>query len=447
MNIAIAGYGIEGVSNYHYWAANVDNVVTIVDEREELPGVPRGAATMLGPGVFKKLQDFDLVVRTAGLDPSKITTNGKIWSATNEFFATCPAPIIGITGSKGKGTTASLAAAILEAAGKKVWLVGNIGLASLDVLPQIQADDVVVYELSSFQLWDVERSPHVAVILYMEPDHQDVHHGMDDYVMAKANIRLHQGLNDLCFYCPDNHYVEKIIKTPSPRYQGEQAAQWQAQAHPYNRPLTGVDHAMVELNTFFIHHGDAVTEISTNELKIPGAHNQQNAVAAIDAALVFGVSDQAIIEGLNSFYGLPHRLKFIREVEGVQYYDDSIATTPGSAIAAIKAFAQPKILILGGSSKGVAFDELAQAVAATNVKHVLLIGAEANHIQAALQKANYHTSTNLGEAVKMWDVVSRAQEIAVNGDVVILSPACASFGMFANYSDRGEQFIAAVQAL
>lgn len=446
MNIAIAGYGVEGVSNYHYWAADPTNTVTIVDERDELTDVPEGAATILGAGAFEKLGGFDLVIRTAGLDPSKIKTDGKIWSATNEFFAKCPATIVGVTGSKGKGTTASLIAAILEASGKKVWLVGNIGLASLDVLAQVQPSDIVVYELSSFQLWDAQKSPHVAVILYMEPDHLDVHHSMDDYVMAKANIRLHQRKDDICFYCPGNQYVDHIIAQPSPEYGDD--PEWRAGAHPYNQPgIAGVDYVTIEANTFFVHRGSSVTEISTDELKIPGEHNRQNAVAAIDAALVFGVSDGTIIKGLNSFHGLPHRLKFVREVGGVAYYDDSIATTPGSAIAALHAFEQPKLLILGGSAKGANFDELARTVAEADTKQVIVIGSEAPRIQQSLEAAGYRNIINLGSEAKMWDIVAKAHELAKAGDVVILSPACASFDMFKNYADRGDQFIAAVQAL
>ena len=160
MKIAIAGYGLEGEENYKYWAAEGSHDITIVDEKEHPDrAIPEGVPTMLGAGVFERLQDFDLVIRTAGLSPFKIKTNGKIWSATNEFFEKSPAKIIGVTGTKGKGTTSSLIASIFEAAGKKVWLVGNIGTSAIEALERIGSEDIVVFELSSFQLWDLERSP------------------------------------------------------------------------------------------------------------------------------------------------------------------------------------------------------------------------------------------------------------------------------------------------
>ena len=168
MKIAIAGYGVEGRANYEYWNTP-ENQVVIVDERDiptnELPSIDTSVIT--GTDAFARLEGYDMVVRTAGLAPSKIRTDGKIWSSTNEFFEKCPAPIVGVTGSKGKGTTSSLIAGILRAAGKKVHLLGNIGVPALSALSEIEPDDIVVYELSSFQLWDIKRSPNVAVVLHI----------------------------------------------------------------------------------------------------------------------------------------------------------------------------------------------------------------------------------------------------------------------------------------
>lgn len=451
MNIAIAGYGAEGRSNLQYFAA-AGHAVTIADERTDIPDLPAGVPTILGEGAFGKLQGFDMVIRTAGLDPKKIVTTGKVWSATNEFFEKCPAPIIGVTGSKGKGTTCSLIAEILRAEGRTVHLVGNIGVPALDELANVQPDDIVVYELSSFQLWDAERSPHVAVITHMEPDHLEVHADMNEYIRAKANIRLHQTKDDLCFYAPDNAYVQQIVDMPAAYEQDSfQLRDWRWRAFQYgarNDRDASVPGAYIERDIFCIQRPgqEAISTVHTNILKIPGKHNQLNACAAICAALVFGASDAAIEKGLSSFAGLPHRLKFVREVSGANYYDDSIATTPGSSIAAMKAFAQPKIMILGGSAKGADFAGLAGAARDNNVKCAILIGDEASRIEEELARQNV-LAFNMGSNVSMVEVVALASSRAEQGDVVILSPACASFGMFKNYADRGDQFITAVNNL
>lgn len=452
MRIAIAGYGAEGRSNYRYFMAQGGHEVTIVDERDSVDDIPDGAPVILGKDAFGKLQEFDLVVRTAGLNPNKIQTNGKIWSATNEFFARSPADIIGVTGSKGKGTTCSLIANILRAAGRTVHLVGNIGVPALDELPQIQSDDIVVYELSSFQLWDLEKSPHVAVILHIEADHLDVHTDMEEYIRAKANIRLHQTIDDICFYHPTNPYTQQIIDMRGDWPQDDfQLRNWKWRAFRYDAQEirdVSVASAYIKDYMFCIKRPEyeQFSTIPLSTLKIPGAHNQQNACAAIDAALVYGVSDEAISEGLSSFEGLPHRLKLIRTVDDVQYYDDSIATTPGSAIAAMEAFPGPKVMIIGGSSKGADFSEMAEKAGRSNVKAVIAIGEEAPKIEQAMKRNNVVTF-DIGTGVSMQDIVTLARTRVQSGDTVILSPACASFDMFKNYADRGDQFISAVSAL
>ena len=301
MKIAIAGFGIEGKAAFDYWNDGL-NELTIIDERSEISDLPPSANAQLGNEAFNNLEEFDMVVRSPSVNPARLKDAKKVWSTTNEFFAKSPARIIGVTGTKGKGTTSSLIASILRAAGKNVHLVGNIGKPALAELPSIKPDDLVVFELSSFQLWDIEKSPHVAVVLGIEQDHLDVHDSMDDYVSAKANIVRYQSENDVAIYKQTNDISCSI---------GE-SSRGQKVAYPF-----------------------AIDEF-VSSLKIPGPHNVENASAAIAAARVFEVSDQAIHDGLASFHGLPHRLKFVREVNGVKYYDDSIATTPGSAIAAIE---------------------------------------------------------------------------------------------------------------
>lgn len=428
MNIAIAGFGQEGKENFNYWSKDPENMLTIVDEWLESKDLPnQDDAAILGPNAFDNLYGFDLVVRTAGLAPSKIKTDGKIWSATNEFFEKCPAQIIGVTGSKGKGTTASLIASILESAGRKVWLVGNIGTPALSVLSQIETDDIVVYELSSFQLWDLQQSPEVAVVLFIEQEHLDVHADMKDYVTAKAQITRYQTEADLLVYNIGNKYSAQI------------AASSTASKLGYPSP----DGAHIENGSFY--YGSQQI-CSVDVLRLRGSHNNQNALAAISAVWQYTQDIAAIEEGLNTFEGLPHRLAYVATVNGVDYYDDSIATTPASAIAALQAFPdRSKVIILGGSSKGSDFNELANELKRHDVK-VLLVGDEAASIAAACDVADFSNYEVIENATAQ-NFTERAAELAQPGGVVLLSPAAASFGLFKDYTDRGEQFIAAVRSL
>lgn len=422
MKIAIAGYGTEGRASYEYFKARGDEVV-IADERETI-ALPEGAEAIIGADAFGKLGCFDLVMRSPGIGPEKLPYGDKIWSATNEFFAECPAPIIGVTGTKGKGTTSSLIASILRAADKTVHLVGNIGVPALEVLDQVQPDDIVVYELSSFQLWDLKRSPQVAVVLGIEPDHLDIHADYAEYIAAKAHSTENQNTTDRVVFDVTNEIAVAI------------AGMSVGQRLPYPSERTA------HLRGVFFYHGD--TELcGLDQLQLVGEHNVANACAAITAVWPWVQEPAAIAEGLRSFDGLPHRLKFVAEVAGVRYYDDSIATTPGSAIAALKAFPEPKIIILGGSDKGATYDEIVVLCSETDTR-VVAIGHTGSLIQEFCIKMGVDCERVEGG---MPEVVAAASKISRPGDVVILSPASASFDQYENYADRGEQFIAAVRAL
>ena len=450
MKIIIAGYGVEGISNLIYFQQKFpDAEFVVADERpaDKLPAIPDGVKLVTGKNVFQeRLDDADLVVRTASLPPRNIKTRGKVWSATNEFFDKCPVPIIGVTGTKGKGTTCSLIASILRQAGQTVYLVGNIGVPALDVLPKIEKTDIVVYELSSFQLWDLEKSPHIAVVLMIEPDHLNVHADFADYLNAKKNIRRHQGISDKCIYHPTNKYSREVAAAPLDRLldTGDNHGDTLDFAQRYAIPDD--DQVYVQDGYFCVQNRQIC---STNHLLLPGVHNLENACAAMSAVteLPITVTDEQYAAGLESFTGLPHRLKFIAEKNGVKYYDDSISTTPGSAIAALKAFTEPKILILGGSDKGADYTELAQEIARQQMRAVIVNGANASEIIEILHKNEVSCQVVQLEMAAMPTVVEAAANQAQPGDVVILSPAAASFDMFKSYNDRGEQFVAAVEKL
>jgi len=409
--------------------------------------IPDGVKLISGKNAFsEQLGDADLVVRTASLPPRNIKTRGKIWSATNEFFDKCPAPIIGVTGTKGKGTTCSLIASILRQAGQMVHLVGNIGVPALDVLPKIKKTDIVVYELSSFQLWDLEKSPHIAVVLMIEPDHLNVHTDFADYLNAKKNIRCHQHLGDVCLYHPTNKYAQEVAATPLGKSNDAKCGHCDTLDFAQRYAIPDDDQVYVQDGYFCVQNRQIC---STNHLLLPGAHNLENACAAMSAVteLPITVTDEQYAAGLESFTGLPHRLKFVAEKNGVKYYDDSISTTPGSAIAALKAFTEPKVLILGGSDKGADYTELAQEIARQQMRAVIVNGANASEIAEILRKENVSCQIVQLEMATMPMVVETAANQAQSGDVVILSPAAASFDMFKSYNDRGEQFVAAVENL
>ena len=444
MKIVIAGYGVEGQSSLRYFQKEFPEASFLVaDERDRVDGLPDNVGYQVG---FAGLNDADLIIRSPSLSPEKIKTSGKIWSATNEFFDKCPAPIIGVTGTKGKGTTCSLIASILQQAGQTVHLVGNIGVPALDVLPKIKKTDIVVYELSSFQLWDLKKSPHIAVVLMIEPDHLNVHVDFADYLNAKKNICRHQQLADVCLYHPTNKYSREVAATPLNRLPdtGDNHGDTLDFAQRYAIPDD--DQVYVQDGYFCVQNRQIC---SISHLRLPGAHNLENACAAMSAVteLPINVTDGQFAAGLESFTGLPHRLKLVAEKNGVKYYDDSISTTPGSAIAALKAFTEPKVLILGGSDKGADYTELAQEIARQQMRAVIVNGANASEIIEILHKNKVSCQVIQLEMASMPTVVEAAVNQAQPGDVVILSPAAASFDMFKSYNDRGEQFVAAVENL
>lgn len=444
MKIALIGFGLEAKSAYDYFKSiDQNNTFEIYDENSKSKiELPNGVKFFGDFHDFSKIQ-ADLIVRTPAVNPSRLPKNAKITSVTNLFFEKCPAPIIGVTGSKGKGTVSSFTAEILRAAGLRVHLVGNIGLPALNELSKIQKDDAVIYELSSFQLWDAQKSPHIAILNNLEVDHLDVHDGFEDYVAAKMNIAKNQTKNDFFIFNAENPIVLKNVENLKSQLKAEL------------QPFQDYNLAHIQENHFL--WGDEVL-FETNILKIPGEHNQKNACAAMIATFDFlrekGFENEEIFdfwrEGLSKFAGLPHRLKFVREFEGVRFYDDSIATTPGSAIAALNSFKKPKILILGGSNKGADLSELIKKITKMpeqELRKVILMGAESEKLAQKLISSGFERFINLGAKTNMQEVVKTAFENAKSGDVVILSPAHASFDMFKSYVDRGEQFVENVNLL
>ncbi len=413
MKILLLGYGQEGKSAETYFKPK-DATIEILDNfsRSEL--------------AQKNFDGYDLILRSPSVFPLK-----RNWSSmTKYFFAHCPCPIIGVTGTKGKGTTCSIIKDLLEKLGKKVWLVGNIGKPAFDVLDSIKQDDVVVYELSSYQLWDLEASPHIAVVLRIEPDHLNVHSDFADYVNAKSNIARHQNPNDYCIYYQNNPESHKIAEL-SP---GEKLA------YPISGSREILDQVLDRLNA-------------------PGNHNRENAEAALLAISAyyqeplkdFLINHRSEIEiALEEFHGLPHRLEFLREAAHVAYYDDNFSAAYPALDVALAAFPnQDVVLIAGGKDRGLDLHPMKTRIFnAPNLKKVFLIGEISSAISAHEDPEKYQICSSLDEAFECANKLARqvAEENLHASDnsklpvVLLMSPGAPSFDMFKNFQERGKKF-------
>lgn len=336
--------------------------------------------------------------------------NKLVTSQIEIFFQLCPATIIGITGAAGKSTTASLTAHLLRnTSQKKVWLGGNIGNEPLlTVADQIKPDDLVVLELSSFQieqLAQIQKAPHIALLTNLTPNHLDRYDTFANYCAAKEGIFKFQKSPAVSIFNAE----DKIATEWFEKYKEDS-----------NR-------------TCLKFSADDVSEKIRNSFSLPGRANLSNLAAALCIARHFGVEDDKIIESLPNFKALPHRLEFVAEINGVKWYNDSKATTPQSAIASLEAFEQPVIIIAGGYDKNIPFDEFGQRIT-QKAKAAILFGKTAQKIASAISNTKKEIVSSLAEAV------NSARKLAESGDIVLLSPACASYDIFDNFEQRGEEF-------
>jgi UDP-N-acetylmuramoylalanine--D-glutamate ligase len=354
----------------------------------------------------------------------------------NLVFERCRAPIIGVTGSNGKTTTTSLIGALIRAADPRAPVGGNIGLSILNEIEQTPPDTTVVLELSSFQLhrlsW-IRRSPHIAVVTNLSPNHLDWHQTFEAYEEAKRQIVRFQSAEDAA-----------VLNADDPRL-GAWEQTVPARVFHFSVEKE-VDRGCCFKNGHLVFRdGTRETAVGPVEaIRIPGKHNRANVAAATAAACVHGVSADLIPETVAAFQGVAHRLEQVGEINGVRYYNDSSSTTPESTIIALNAFDAPIILIAGGYDKKTPFDGLADEMA-RRTKAVALIGATASKIEAALEARRVGHAPVVTRASSMDEAVRRAAELSSPGDVVVLSPACASYDMFVNFEDRGARFKAAVE--
>ena len=394
-----------------------------------------GAELRLGSGYLDDLE-VDIIFRTPGMSfyqPELSAARKKGIAVTSEmevFFDLCPATIFAVTGSDGKTTTTTLIAEMLKAQGKAVHVGGNIGNPLLPEIDNIKPEDFVVVELSSFQLISMRKSPDVAVVTNVAPNHLDIHKDMDEYVEAKKNIILHQNAfsrtvlnydneitNGFCDYVRGQllgFSMEKRIKNGA----------WLDENGTLHMSYRGIDAPIM----------------SRTDITILGDHNVENYLTAISAVWGY-VSAENIRKVAKEFAGVEHRIEFVREKDGVKYYNDSIASSPTRTIAGLKAFDKKVILLAGGYDKHIPFEPMAPYVT-SKVKLLLLCGPTADAIEKAV-KADADYKEGYPEIIKtanLEESINIAHERAVSGDIVTLSPACASFDAFPNFAARGKFF-------
>lgn len=439
--VGVVGLGREGVDLVRFLARHGARVVVsdrapaddLADAIEALDGIE--VDYRLGSQEGGELLHCDRVFVSPGVPRetpvvAQAAAGGiPISSATALFFELCPGHILGITGSSGKTTTTALMGSILRAAGVPSVVGGNIGVPMMGRLEEITPQTWCVLELSSFQLEDLERSPTVAVVLNISPNHLDRHHDMSDYVRAKRNILNHQGPQDVAVLNGDDPIVAAL---PHASRTVEFAL-----AH---RVKEG---AWLEGDQLWL-SGSNRPLLRRAELRLRGLHNVANCLAAAAAATVVGCDPQRIAAAVRSFEPVPHRLEVVDVIDGITFVNDSIATTPERSIAALRSIDQPVVLIAGGRDKHLPMEEWARVIG-ERARGVVLMGEASPLIRAALEQAQaqmpVEESAELGEAVRL------ARLLAQRGDAVLLSPGCTSFDQFRDYAARGDAFRTEVAAL
>ncbi|MGN1320786.1 MAG: UDP-N-acetylmuramoyl-L-alanine--D-glutamate ligase [Acutalibacteraceae bacterium] len=406
-----------------------EQIGKIADEIENA-----GAELKLGENYLENLE-VDIIFRTPGMNfhlPELERARKRGIAVTSEmevFFDLCPATIFAVTGSDGKTTTTTLIAKMLEAEGKRVFVGGNIGTPLLPEIENITADDFVVAELSSFQLISMRKSPDVAVVTNVAPNHLDVHKSMDEYVEAKENILLHQNAFSRTVLNRDNDITESFRKD----------VRGQSLGFSMKRRLNNGAWLDSDGVLHMAYRGIDVPVIDRKEIAVLGDHNVENYLAAITAVWGY-VGVDSICKVAHEFSGVEHRIEFVRELDGVKYYNDSIASSPTRTIAGLKAFGQKVILIAGGYDKHIPFEPLMPYLV-EKVKTLYLCGDTADKIEKCLRDyEGYNGSPEIVRVKNIPEAVASARKLASAGDIVTLSPACASFDAYPNFAARGNHF-------
>ncbi len=424
--------------------------VTVSDKRtaaqlgeryEEL--LKEGVRFELGENYLERLGEADIIFRTPGMNffspaLAKARELGKVVTSEMEvFFDLCPCKLYAVTGSDGKTTTTTLISEFLKAQGKTVHLGGNIGRALLPIVETIGEDDAAVVELSSFQLISMRQSPDVAVVTNVAPNHLDVHKDMEEYIDAKKNIYLHQNAFSKTVLNLDNEITCSM------------AGEVRGKLYQFSRRSIPKNGAYLSENgtIYMVNNGVETEVMKAADIRLPGIHNVENYLTAI-TAVYDDVDRNNLLKVAREFGGVEHRIEFVRELDGVKYYNDSIATSPTRVIAGLNSFDRKLIVIAGGYDKKIPFEPLAPKLI-EKCKLLILTGLTAEKIEKAVTACDGYSADELKilHASNMEEAVAIARENAVKGDIVTLSPACASFDQYPNFEVRGNHYKGLVNKL
>lgn len=422
--IAILGFGLEGRALFSYLRKKGETKITICDQNTKIH-IPRGAGSQLGAGYLQNLDSFDIIFRSPGIlyvSPEIARVKKKVSSLTKLFLEEKRGKVIGVTGSAGKTTTATLLWKILKNAGKDAYLAGNIGINSLPMLDKLKHSSVTVLELSSFQLHDVTRSPEIAIILDIYEEHLDKHTNFKEYTFAKGNIGKFQKKSDTLIFNFDNIYSRLLAKSSMAKK---------------------ISYSLVSKKTDIHIHQNAITHkkkgiiISLTDIQLIGKHNVKNIMAAIAAAIALGVPNKKIREAVHLFRGLDHRVQFVCKKGGVSFYDDSKATNAQEAIAGVESFTGSKIILSGGHSKNIDLMPLARRLLKPDIRCAVFFGDLRFDLEICFRKIG---GSNYVLAKSLKDALDIAYAGAKPGDLILLEPGAASFDEFSGYKERGEKF-------
>jgi len=436
-NVLIVGFGKEGKSVLRYLETNHPDVGISVSDRNPDSVTDPGRQMFSGEDYLENTQSFSTVVRSPGIskDVPELQRAKHVTSATNIFFAESKGVIIGVTGTKGKSTTAALIHNILESSGQDSRLVGNIGNPALDYLDGSDEKTIFVTELSSFQLDDCRYSAHIAAILPLRREHLDYHSDFKSYKEAKSNVAKHQGENDIVIYNSENTHSTEIAqsgdgtKIPYPGSPQVSRSCW-------------VDNEQIWTND---NEGRVQMLMRIEEVPLQGKANIENALLAVSVALSMNIDLDQIFHGIESFKPLEHRLEKVGTTNDITYYNDSLATISEATMHALEALGERvETLITGGLDRDGEYKELGKAIEGSGVSHLILFPTTGERIKKAILAANPSCEIEFFETDNMVDAVRFASENTSPGNICLMSPASASFNLFKNYAERGNAFKQAV---